>query len=121
MYIYPQINLSHPPTAPQNQWTFIRVEELRRPDDEKGHGSKQGARERRLAEEKHQAELEKSQEKAKQREMHVRLATIVKDRESDDYKKLLALQGDIAQDMLNHLQAVHFSLPFHRCYPLCTS
>jgi hypothetical protein len=36
IYIYPQIFLSHPPTAPQNQWTFIRVEEL------DGHGMVSG-------------------------------------------------------------------------------
>jgi hypothetical protein len=72
--------------------------------------------------EKRQAELERSQDEAKQREMHVRLATIVKDRGGDDYRKLLALRGDIAQAMLNHLQAVCFSPPlFHDCYSLCTS
>jgi hypothetical protein len=64
-----------------------------------------------LAEEQCQAELAvRSQDDAQQREMHVRLATIVKDRGGDDYRKLLALRGDDAQAMLNHLQAVCFLL-----------
>jgi hypothetical protein len=76
-----------------------------------------------LAEEQCHAELAvRSQDDAKQREMHVRLVTIVKDRGGDDYRKLLALRGDDAQAMLNHLQAVCFLLHSfmaitHRAHP----
>ena len=77
--------------------------------------------EKRLAEEQHQAELEKKMyDKSKQRAIYARLVAIVKDRTCNDYRTLLAFRGNNAQTLLNLMQAVRFSPPFHWCYSLRT-
>jgi hypothetical protein len=78
--------------------------------------------ERCEAEEKERlADRRKRQDELTQRAIHGRLAAIINDRACDDYKRLLACQGDNPQALLDVIQAVRSFPPFHGCHSLCTS